>query len=99
MSELKTLRAAYWHYKKRSQVRLSLHPNLPPRHRCPQAEMKAADAAETKTEALRKAARAVEQISSTLQSKADTIRQLSQQVIACLGTLPLASCVCVNDCR
>ena len=54
--------------------------------------MKAADAAETKTEALRKAARAVEQISSTLQSKADTIRQLSQQVIKCLKMPPLASC-------
>jgi hypothetical protein len=62
MSELKTLRAAYWHYKKRSQ-----------------AEMNAANAAETKTEALRKAARAVEGISQTLQSKADSIRQLSQQ--------------------
>jgi hypothetical protein len=45
-----------------------------------QAEMNAANAAESKTEALRKAARAVENISATLQSKADTIRQLSQQV-------------------
>jgi hypothetical protein len=62
MSELKHLRAAYWHYKKRSQ-----------------AEMNAANAAEAKTEALRKAARSVEHISATLQSKADTIRQLSQQ--------------------
>ncbi len=42
--------------------------------------MNAANAAEAKTEALRKAARSVEQISATLQSKADTIRQLSQQV-------------------
>jgi hypothetical protein len=42
--------------------------------------MNAANAAESKTEALRKAARAVENISATLQSKADTIRQLSQQV-------------------
>jgi len=41
--------------------------------------MNAANAAESKTEALRKAARAVEQISATLQNKADTIRQLSQQ--------------------
>jgi hypothetical protein len=45
-----------------------------------QAEMNAANAAEAKTEALRKAARSVEQISATLQNKADTIRQLSQQV-------------------
>jgi hypothetical protein len=44
--------------------------------------MNAANAAEAKTEALRKAARSVEHISATLQSKADTIRQLSQQVRA-----------------
>jgi hypothetical protein len=50
--------------------------------------MNAANAAEAKTEALRKAARSVEHISATLQSKADTIRQLSQQVRAGKTILP-----------